>query len=134
MTKPTFVFPAVLFLLATAPFAEEKAQDPFEASLEALLQDKPLKDTAAIAAEIQRRLEWGQPDDRHLEAQGRLAFAQGRWLEALAALQKLPQPGPRAMEILAECWARKGERYEAAAWNLKAALRRRPRRLRRPAT
>ncbi len=93
-----------------------------ESAINAVLAGKPLpKDTVTVSAEFQKRMQWGQHDERLLEAEGRLALAQGRWIEALAILQNLVQPTPAVMELVAQCLDLKGEKYESAAWKLRAA-------------
>ena len=78
-------------------------------------------DAAALLARVQEKLKWGEKNDRLLEAEGILIWNRGDWQLAMSSFSRLSQPSAPAMRLLAEGYARKGEKYEAAAWYLRAA-------------
>jgi tetratricopeptide (TPR) repeat protein len=78
-------------------------------------------DTVGLIAKIQERLQWGEKDDRLIEAEGILHWGRGETHLALPCLRRLAQPSPIAMGIIGEGFLKKGERYEAAVWFLNAA-------------
>ncbi len=86
-----------------------------------LTRNYPGIDTTALIKRIQTRLQWGEKDDRLIEAEGILHWDRGETHLALPCFRRLTDPSPLAMGLMAEALLKKGERYEAAAWFLKAA-------------
>ena len=86
-----------------------------------LTRNYPGIDTVALIARIQERLQWGEKDDRLIEAEGILHWDRGETHLALPCFRRLSRPNPMVMGLMAEGLLIKGERYEAAALFLKAA-------------
>ncbi|HKP96708.1 MAG TPA: hypothetical protein VJ385_13205, partial [Fibrobacteria bacterium] len=78
-------------------------------------------DTAALLARVQERQQWGEKDERLIEAEGILHWDRGDMHLAMPCFKRLTHPGSLSMGFLAEGLLAKGERYEAAGWFLKAA-------------
>ena len=83
-------------------------------------------DTAAMLIRIQDRIKWGEKDFRLIEAEGILHLDRKEYPLAVACFAQLTAPGPAAMEFMAEASEAGGDKYEAAAWRLRAARSLRP--------
>jgi len=105
------------------------AGDSAKAPSAALLQDirpvlaraYPGIDTIALLGRIAERLNWGEKDERLIEAEGILYLDRGEYTEAKAYFSQLIAPRPTAMLLMAEVLEDCGDKYEAAAWRLRAA-------------
>lgn len=129
-----FFFAAALalsagFLVAPASAASPAPADAPAADAGALLADirpvlahaYPGLDTAALLARIEERLQWGEKDERLIEAEGILRFDRGEYALAVPCFKQLAAPGIPAMGLMAEALEARGEKYEAADWRLRAA-------------
>src|SRR4051794_6614435 len=57
------------------------------------------QDTSALLSKIQDKMKWGEKDERLIEAEAILLWDRGEWRSALIGLQRLSQPGARAMAM-----------------------------------
>jgi Flp pilus assembly protein TadD len=78
-------------------------------------------DTLALLGRIGERLKWGEKDERLIEAEGILHLDRREFAQAKACFGQLTAPKPPAMLLMAEALDAGGEKYEAAAWRLRAA-------------
>ncbi len=109
--------------------ATPTAGDSDAGSSEAILQDirpvlahaYPGIDTSALLGRIEERLKWGEKDEQLIEAEAILHSDRGEYTQAKACFGQLTAPRPEAMLLMAETEEASGEKYEAAAWRLRAA-------------
>lgn len=134
-TGNTLLAACGLFLLASLSVraaygdpmdAEGGNPAPADASLLAdsravLAHRYPGLDTNDLLARIQERLKWGEKDERLIEAAGIIHADRGEYALAIPCFKQLAAPGPTAMELMASALDARGEKYEAAAWRLRAA-------------
>ncbi len=110
----------------SAPVTSGKAPAPTHAAGEAdvAAQEKILDkilagedagiDTTAFLEKLDQRLEWGEKDERLVEARGILRFRQGQFAFALADFRRVEKPAPLTLTLLGEGLEWRGEKYEAA--------------------
>jgi tetratricopeptide (TPR) repeat protein len=124
--RGAFVFKPIAAAAAALAFAlsfvaAEETSD-LDGSVDAILsRSYNGLDTSVLLSRIHAKLQFSEKDERLLEAEAVLLWNRGEWRAALIDLQRMTQPGPKAMAMLGEGMLRKEDNYEAAVYFLEAA-------------
>jgi tetratricopeptide (TPR) repeat protein len=109
-----------LLISASAPAVRAADGDTLDLR-PVLARTYPGIDTTAMLKRIEERIKWGEKDERLIEAEGILRLDRGEYAMAAACFGQLTKPGPASMLLMAETQESAGEKYEGAAWRLRAA-------------